>query len=185
MQLKALGIRLSVLIVVGFICTSGTMPRQATGPPIIALDVNSGFAGATVTITGSGWPAHEIVALYIDHAPPYIGQPGPVADVQGNFSQTIKLPGHDYDSTGLVDPARPGPHQICGDTGYPGSTQVTKVNACATFTVLPGPSPTASLSPAVPQPPVPASVPVPIILLGLAVLAAAVAGLLFLTRKAP
>lgn len=114
----------------------GGMEASAASPQI-SLSVNSGAPGATLTISGTGFPPNEIVALYVDAPGTYLGQPGPRSDSQGNFSLGASIPGA----------VSPGPHQICGDTGYPGGNQAVAAKACTQFTVLRGASPSASSSP--------------------------------------
>ncbi len=115
------------------------------GSPTITLSVQSGPPGTALTITGSGFPAGEIVAIYMDLANPYLGFPGPRADAQGSFQLAITTPGKDYGS-GRVDATKVGPHQICGDTAYPGSSQPVAAKACAQFIVEAAPSPTPSIA---------------------------------------
>jgi hypothetical protein len=97
-----------------------------------------------MTITGGGFPANEIVALYIDSPSPFIGTPGPRANAQGGFTQQITWPGNDYDTAGRIKPAAPGPHRVCADTTYPGVTPSVEAQACAEFLVVGGPSPSPS-----------------------------------------
>lgn len=154
----------------------------ASGSPKIDLSVGTGPPGTPVTITGSGFPPSEIVALYIDVAGPYLSFPGPQADAQGGFRVDIKMPDKNYDTTGRVNPAIAGPHNICGDTGYPGNSQPVAVKACAQFIVLavPSPSPTPTTAPAPSSaagPPVASVIGVFVILLILA------AGLFLLLRR--
>jgi hypothetical protein len=109
-----------------------TSSTSATSPTI-TLTPSSGRPGTRVTITGTGFPPEEIVALYIDRPGPYLDVPGPRADSQGGFSKDINWPGRNFDNTGKVDPASPGAHSVCGDTAYPGSTQTSAGSACAPF----------------------------------------------------
>src|SRR5207249_9280435 len=83
----------------------------------------------------------------------YIGQPGPRTDSSGRFAYSFVTPGPDYDPSGRIEPALPGPHQICADTGFPGSNQGGAVKACAQFIVeaLPTPSPSPQPPPPTPQ----------------------------------
>jgi hypothetical protein len=121
-------------------------PSPITLHPQITLSVTSGLPGTAVTITGSGFPPTEIVALYIDQPGPYLDAPGPRADATGAFHKDIKMPSSNYDSTGRINPTVPGPHDICGDTAYPGSTQPLPARACAKFQVMSESSPSASPS---------------------------------------
>ncbi len=114
----------------------------------IVLSATSGVIGTSITITGTGFPPGEIAALYIDLPSPYLDVPGPLTDVRGGFETTTKWPARNYDATGRVNPTTPGPHLVCGDTGYPGSAQQYAAKACAQFVVeqVP-PSPTATPTP--------------------------------------
>jgi hypothetical protein len=132
--------------------------------PGITLVVKSGVPSTPLVIVGSGFPPGEIVAIYIDSPGPYLGfpPPGPRADAQGAFQQNLKWPGKNYDVSGKVDPTKAGPHNVCADTSYPGSTQPIAAKACAPFQVQVVPTtPTPSPSPVA----VPASgYPLPIVL---------------------
>ena len=110
----------------------------------LTLSQSVGSSGTQITMTATGFPANETVAFYTDTprdgspadgnvAGPYFGTPGEFADAQGTLNQTIMWPS--YYSSYKVNPASPGPHVICGDTGYPGSPQPDKVKACAQFLV--------------------------------------------------
>jgi hypothetical protein len=125
------------------LATTGAVFSASPVPvaPTITLSAVSGPPGTPVTITGSGFPAGEIVALYIDQPGPYLDVPGPRADAQGNILKAITMPGSNYDSTGRVKPAVAGPHSICGDTSYP-NPQPIPAKACAEFQVEAVPSPT-------------------------------------------
>jgi len=120
------------------------LDSSLTGSPTIILSVDSGTPGTAVTITGTGFPPNEIVALYIDLPGPYLDIPGPRADAQGGFTKDIVWPSRDYDATGRVNPSAAGAHNVCGDTGNPGSSQPLLAKACAPFTVLAVPSPSST-----------------------------------------
>ncbi|MFI5283090.1 MAG: hypothetical protein ACHQ0J_08170 [Candidatus Dormibacterales bacterium] len=109
----------------------------SSGSPTITLTAQSGLPGTPLTISGSGFPPLEVVALYIDSPGPYLGNPppGPQADAQGAFQQNITWPAKNYDLSGKVNPAKAGPHEVCGDTTFLGSTQAVAAKACAQFTV--------------------------------------------------
>ena len=147
--------------------------------PTITLSVSSGRTGTPVTITGSGWPASELVVLYVDLPDPYLGLPVP-ADAQGNFRLDTKWPGTNYDTSGHVNPTTPGAHKVCGDTVYPGSTANVPARACAsTFEVL------ASASPS-PAPAVPSSgASLTELLVALAVLILVIGGTVLWMRRSP
>jgi hypothetical protein len=138
------------------IAWSAAMPAAglaaSTTDPAITLTVQSGLPGTPLTITGSGFPPGEIVALYIDSAGPYLGNPppGPRADANGAFQQSITWPGKNYDLSGKVDPTKVGPHDVCGDTTFPNGTQAIAAKACAQFTVNATPTPAAA--PGIPLP---------------------------------
>ena len=133
-----MNLRLSALCVsLALSLASPSLVSAAAEQPSITLSATSGPVGAPVTITGAGFPAGEIVALYIDSPGPYLGLPGPVADAQGAFQLSTKMPGKGWDESGKVNPAKPGPHNICGDTtAYPGSSQPVAARACAQFLVV-------------------------------------------------
>ena len=102
----------------------------------ITLSVNSGPPGTLLTISGTGFPADEIVALYIDAPTGFIGAPGPKADAQGNFVVPgFPWPGKGWDPSGHVNPSKAGSHNLCGDTMWPSSTQTIPGKACAQFLV--------------------------------------------------
>jgi hypothetical protein len=160
----------------------GLIALSADATPTITLSSTSGTPGTTVTVSGNGFPAGEIVALYIDSPNPYIGNPppGPRADDQGAFQNTFTWPGGNYDSSHSVDPTKPGPHQVCGDTGYPGSQQPLSAKACAAFVAIAIPSP----SPPTSYPGPGQLISVPELLVGFAILiAAAVGAVLWLRRS--
>ena len=113
----------------------------ATPNATLTLSVGSGPPGTRVTITGAGFPANQIVGLYIDAPVGYIGAPGPRADAQGNFAESFVWPGKGWDPTRQVDPSKPGTHNVCGDTMWPGSTQTIAAKACVQYLV---PVPTSS-----------------------------------------
>ena len=177
-------IRNGFVVAMAAIAVIASAPSAQGTNPVITLSIDSATPGTEITIAGSGFPAGEIVALYIDSPQPYLGQPGPVADASGSFKVLLKLPGKEYDKTGRVDPSTPGQHQICGDTGYPGSAQAVAVKACATLTVLALPSPSPSPA-ATPQNSTSPQLPVPAILAAFLVLAILAGALLFFTRRPP
>jgi hypothetical protein len=110
----------------------------------------SGAPGTQVTLTGSGFPPGEIVAIYIDLPSPYIGSPppGPVADSVGAIHTSFKWPGKNYDPNHKINPAQAGIHLVCADTGYPGGDQPIRVKSCAPFMAIAAPeSPTPAASP--------------------------------------
>lgn len=153
-------------------------PSPVPVHPTITLSVSSGLVGTPVTITGSGFPPAEFVALYIDQSDPYLGFPVR-ADDQGAFRFDTKMPGTSYDKTGRVNPTKPGPHTICGNTIYPGSTMPVAAMACAPFQVQATPSPSPSPSPGIGN----AGASLPEALVALAILIAAATGLLLWTRR--
>lgn len=158
----------------------GLAALAAQSPPSIALSVSSGLPGTPVTVTGSGFPPGEIVAIYVDSAGPYLANPppGPSADAQGNVRVSVMWPGRNYDLSGHVDPTVPGPHAVCGDTAYPGSTQQIPARACAQFQVVA----VASTATAPPANSI-ASFPVGTVLVAFVVLMLLTGGLLLLTRR--
>ena len=144
--MRRLTLVFGVLLLAAVAASFAAVPTQAAGPSL-TLSVGTGAAGTPVTITGTGFPPGEIVALYIDSPGPYLDQPGPRADGQGGFSKAITWPDKTYDASHRVDPTRGGTHTVCGDTGYPGSSQTIVVKACAQFVVTATPSPSASPAP--------------------------------------
>ena len=95
--------------------------------PAITLTVNSGPPGTPLWMSGSGFPAGEVVALYFDIPQLHLSTPGPVADAQGSFqAQPTRIPFGSSD----------GVHVICGDTGATGGTQPVVVKTCANFEVV-------------------------------------------------
>jgi hypothetical protein len=110
--------------------------------PSVTVTPNSGLPGSRVTARGTGFPAGDAIAMYIDSGPPFLGTPGPLADSTGSFSLDF------------VWPNVTGQHQVCGDSGYPGSTQPIQVKACGTFTLLEGPAVTPPPTSTVPPTPV-------------------------------
>lgn len=92
--------------------------------PTLMLDPTEAPYSTSVKITGQGFPPNEIAALYADIPNPYLSTPGPIIDPLGQFSTPVVLQ------------IAGGTHQICADTGYPGSNQQFKAKACATFTVM-------------------------------------------------
>jgi hypothetical protein len=101
-----------------------------------------------VTITGSGYPPDEFVALYIDQPSPYIGTPGPRADAQGAFKFQYVWPDQTYDVAHKVNPSSPGVHSVCGDTNYGSVSQQFPGKACTQFVVEGTPASPATNSPA-------------------------------------
>jgi hypothetical protein len=145
--------------------------------PTITLSVNSGRTGTPVTITGSGWPASELVVLYVDLPAPYLSLPLRV-DAQGSFRLDTKWPDKNYDTSGHVDPTTPGAHKVCGDTIYPGSTAIVSTRACSTtFQVLASASP----APAVGS----SGASLPELLLALTVLIVVIGGTVLWMRRSP
>lgn len=167
------------------ICLLPTMAVQAESPSpippaVITLSVGTGSKGTPLTISGSGFPAGEIVAIYIDAAGPYIGYPppGPNADGLGNIRVTVTWPGKNYDPAGRVDPTLVGPHTVCGDTAWPGSTQKLPARACAQFVVVAAPTtPTPTATPS------DSSYPIGAVLIAFAVLVVVVGGVVLLSRR--
>lgn len=104
--------------------------------PTIKLQPSSGEPSQSFTITGSGFPPYEIVAIYVDSPDQLLSTPGPPADPTGSFT-----------ADALMRSVGSGPHDICGDTGLPAGTQQYVVKKCATYTVL-GPT----LGPVSPSP---------------------------------
>lgn len=123
------------------------LPAASPGAPHLSLNVATGPPGTRVVVTGTDFPPLEIAAIYIDLPDPYVGQPGPRTDDQGRFSFGFATPGSDFDPSGRIQPAAPGPHQICADTGYPNAHQPVAAKACAQFVVQVGVSSTPSVSP--------------------------------------
>jgi hypothetical protein len=160
--------------------SGGVLPAQADAAAI-ALSIDAGAPGIPVTVSGSGFPPNEVVALYIDSPSVYLGQPGPVADAQGAFQQDIKWPGHSFDPSGVIDPSKVGPHSICGDTGYPSSTQPIAAKACARFMVERAPNATPTTG-AQPGPGIP-TLPVSVVLLAMGVLLAIAVIVYWFTRE--
>jgi hypothetical protein len=154
-------------------------PSTVTLHPAVTISVNSGTPGTHVTIIGTDFPPSEIVALYIDLPYPYLGStpPGPRADAHGGFQDNFDWPGKNYDPNHRIDPAKPGPHQVCGDTGYPGNQQPLPVKACAMFQVSAPPSPTPN------NPSSSSGANLPEVLFAVAILLAVVAGTLLWVRR--
>jgi len=125
--------------------------------PQLTLSQNVGLPGTQITLTATGFPANELIAVYTDTpkdgspadgnvAGPFFGTPGLFADGQGTLEQTVAWPGNGQFFK--VNPTTAGPHTICADTGYPGSTGPDKVKACAQFLVQAPPAvPTLLLHP--------------------------------------
>ncbi|MFI5283085.1 MAG: hypothetical protein ACHQ0J_08145 [Candidatus Dormibacterales bacterium] len=116
--------------------------------PVLVVTPTSGPPRTTVTVTGSGFPPGELVALYIDTPDIFLGTPGPTADNQGNISGGL----------GYM-PGDAGVHQVCGDTGPPwAGNQPVVLKVCTPITVtgtsLPSPSPLPPIqtSPSSPSP---------------------------------
>lgn len=109
----------------------------------VNLSQESGIVGTSLGVTGAGFPPSATFALYFDQptafvvSPARVDQPGAQTDAQGNFALTITVPYLPF-----------GPHQVCADTGYPGSVEGVQVKACAQFNVVP----TLRLSPIFGQP---------------------------------
>lgn len=158
-------------------------PFASPTSPSITLSPSSARTGAVVIIHGTQFPPGEIVALYIDQPNPYVyveQPPGLRAGADGTINVSIKWPGSSYDVSHAVDPSRPGVHTVCGDTGYPGSSQAVAVKACTQFTVI-GPSPTPTQPVAQDQGP---SLPVPVIVAAIViVLVLGIGGQVWLQRQ--
>jgi hypothetical protein len=140
-----------VLVISSGVCAAtvaAARPANAIGSVKVVLSTTSGAPGTPITITGSGFPPGEVVALYIDSPGPYLFQPGPRADAQGGFEEAVIWPAKNYDTTGRVDPTSAGPHTVCGDTGYPGSSQQSAIKACTEFVVRPVSTPSPTPQPA-------------------------------------
>lgn len=170
--------------VLGAVATVAAPATDASPSPIpvaqLTLNVASGSKGTAVIITGTGFPPGEIVAIYVDAAGPYLANPppGPTAGAQGNVRVNVTWPGKNYDSSGHVDPTIPGPHTVCGDTAYPGSTQQIPARACAQFQVV-----AVASNPTAPPATSNASLPVGAVLIAFVVLMVLTGGLLLLTRR--
>lgn len=150
--------------------------------PTITLSVTTGPPGTAVTITGSGFPPQEFVALYIDQPVPYLGTPGPRADAEGAFAFQIKWPDQTYDVAHKVNPATGGVHTVCGDTSYGGISQQYPAKACTQFVAVgPRPSPTAQ-SPA-PSTPSSRGAGLPEVIGAIAVLLALAVGAVWFLRR--
>lgn len=145
--------------------------------PAITLSTSSGQTGTSIDVRGTGFPPNEIVALYIDQPGPYLSFPGPRADGSGSFHMTFAWPPKTFDKSGHVDPTKPGPHLVCGDTGYPGSSQAVAVKACTQFLVNGTASPSAS-------PGSPGNVPIVVIVVAVVVLIG-LAVSIWLTLRSP
>jgi hypothetical protein len=138
----------SLAIALVFFAIGAARLSATAAGPAVALSASSGKTGTTINVSGLGFPPNEIVAVYIDQPGPYLSFPGPKADGQGAFHMTFVWPPRTFDKSGRVDPTRPGAHAVCGDTGWPGSTQPVAAKACAQFTVEGGPSPSPTEVPA-------------------------------------
>jgi hypothetical protein len=111
----------------------------------VSISKTSGLVGSKFELTGTGFPAGEVVAIYPDTPTQYFGTPGVESDSLGSFQFGIDWPARNY-QTYAIDPTTPGPHFVCADTGYPGSNMTIQVRACAQF-VIQALSPTLTLSP--------------------------------------
>lgn len=120
-------------------CASFTIKQSVT------ISKTSGLVGSQFELTGTGFPAGEVVAIYPDTPSQYFGTPGVESDSLGGFQYGIVWPTRNY-LTYAIDPTTAGPHFVCGDTGYPGSNMTIQVRACAQF-VIQDLSPTLTLSP--------------------------------------
>lgn len=120
-------------------CASFTIEQS------ISISKTSGLVGTHFELTGTGFPAGEVVAIYPDTPSQYFGTPGVESDSLGGFQYSIVWPGRNY-LTYAVDPTTAGTHFVCADTGYPGSNMTVQVRACAQF-VIQALSPTLTLSP--------------------------------------
>ena len=114
--------------------------------PAIELSVRSGRPGTQITVTGHGFPAQEVVALYADGPGQDLGSPGPIADASGSFAVNVTWPGSKSGPDAQIDPTTPGPHSLCADTAYPGSLQTRVAKACADFVVEPVPTPSGAVA---------------------------------------
>jgi hypothetical protein len=127
------------VVVAGLAWLVSTSPATglaaSPGPATITISVDSGVPGATVAVTGRGFPAGQIVALYIDSPISYLLVPGPQVDEQGTFTGSFIWPGKDYDPSGHIDPSAPGAHNVCGYTPWADLTQQVAAPACAPFLV--------------------------------------------------
>jgi hypothetical protein len=148
----------------------------------LSLSPSTGSAGTPVVISGSGFPPGEIVAIYVDAAGPYLAYPppGPRSDGQGTVRVSVIWPGKNYDPSDHVDPTIVGPHTVCGDTAYPGSTQRVPARGCAQFVVVAVRStPTASAARAASDTGVPAGE----VLVAFVALMILAGGVLLITRR--
>lgn len=96
--------------------------------PTITVSPASGPTNTLVTVSGTGFPANEVVGLYFDKPGLYLGFPGPRTTSQGTFIES--------DATPVLTPGR---HQICADTMHPNAQPVAAL-ACAPFVVIASPS---------------------------------------------
>jgi hypothetical protein len=121
-----------LLVRSGIAVASASDRTQTFGGAQVVLSVSSGQVGTPVTITGTSFPPNATLAVYIDSPNPYVASPtrlnggGPQTDAGGSFSTQFGIPTVPW-----------GPHSICADTGYPGSAEPAKVNACTSFAVEP------------------------------------------------
>lgn len=129
--------------------------------PTITLSVYSGVPGTHLPITGSGFPAGSVVALYVDSPTYNLSTPGPFADALGNMSSPAVIRGCGWNGGCL----EAGPHQVCGDAIYVGNgpPQSADAKACVEFTLLsPASTPTSSPPPAQSSLPSPTPTPSPL-----------------------
>jgi hypothetical protein len=163
--------RWAIVSIAFFACICAANVTVATAAsPTISLSAGSGSPNAKIRVDGSGFPAGEIAALYLDSPALYLDVPGPRADAQGAFSKTITVPG-----------ASNGVHQICADTGYPGANQQIVAKACVQFIIHNSPSPRPSATPGASGSP--ASVP-EFLIAGLVVIAVVGGVILWMRRSA-
>ena len=157
---------------------SDASPSPVRIQAAITLSVSSGRPGTPLTITGSGFPPSEFVALYIDKQVPFLGLPIR-ADAEGVIRDDTKWPGKEYDSSGAVNPTAPGQHSVCGNTAYQGSNQPIASNACANFMVEAVASPSAAAGGSG------GGASLPEILVALAIVVVIVGGTVLWVRRAP
>jgi hypothetical protein len=111
----------------------------------VSISVTSGLVGSRFDLTGTGFPAGEVVAIYADMPGQYFGTPGVESDALGSFQFRINWPVRNSPAY-KIDPTTAGTHLVCADTGYPGSNMSILVQGCAQF-VVQALSPTLTLSP--------------------------------------
>jgi hypothetical protein len=176
-RLSWLGLGAVTLIVLGALTID--LALAASPPaPTITLSFSVGRPGTALTITGSGWPASQLVVLYVDLPAPYLGLPVR-ADSGGTFRLDTKWPDKHYDTSGRVNPTTPGAHKLCGDTIYPGSTATASARACTSFQVV------ASASPSPAQAVRTSGATIPELLVALAVLLLVIGGTVAWMRRSP